>query len=269
MRRPRIVSVYGVVVGLALCLLSMFATGQSGDFFSSFDETKIYYEVKGEGEPVILIHGFIVNSDSWKRTELYNDLLSAGYKVIILDQRGNGKSDKPQMAEAYEKDAEAKDIIALANHLGLTGYHAVGYSRGAIIASRLLLLDNRLKSAVLGGMGADFTNPSWPRRILFYRALMGEEVPELAGMLKYVQDSKLDQRALAYLQKAQPSTLPEEFKTVKKPVLVICGDQDEDNGSSKELASLIPGSSYVRVPGNHNNASRSREFSEQVRKFLK
>lgn len=260
----------GLFFSLALNLLSFWAVGQTeGEFFRSFDGTKIYYEVKGKGEPVLLIHGFIVNSESWKRTELYTDLLAAGYQVILLDQRGNGKSDKPQDPQAYEKDAEAKDIMALATQLGLADYHAVGYSRGAIIASRLLLMDSRVKSAVLGGMGSDFTNPDWPRRILFYRALMGEDVPELAGMVKYVQDSKLDQRALAYLQKEQPSTTPDEFKTVTKPVLVICGDQDADNGSSKELAAMVPRSLLVRTPGNHNNALRTREFSEAVRRFIK
>lgn len=71
-------------------------------YFSSFDRTKIYYEVRGEGKPVVLVHGFIVNSNSWKGTALYKDLMEDGYKVIILDLRGNGKSGKPHNEEAYE-----------------------------------------------------------------------------------------------------------------------------------------------------------------------
>ncbi len=145
--------------------------------FKSFDDTKIYYEVRGKGYPVLLVHGFITNSESWKRSALYNDLASAGYKVIIADLRGNGKSGKPHTPEAYENDAEAMDLMVLADKLGLTKYSVVGYSRGAIIASRLLLLDKRVSSAVLGGMGSDFTNPEWPRRIMFYKALSGEQVP--------------------------------------------------------------------------------------------
>src|SRR5664279_650686 len=65
------------------------------NYFSSFDGTKIYYEASGEGKPVLLVHGFIVNSNSWKHAALYNDLLNNGYKVIVLDMRGNGKSGKP------------------------------------------------------------------------------------------------------------------------------------------------------------------------------
>src|SRR4026209_987870 len=134
----------------------------TGTFFRSFDSTKIYYEVRGTGEAVVLVHGFIVNGQSWKRTELYKDLLNAGYKVIILDQRGNGFSDKPHDSTAYDNDAEAKDIMALMKLLNIKNYSAVGYSRGSIIVSRLLLLDNNIKAAVMGGMGAEFTNPEWP-----------------------------------------------------------------------------------------------------------
>src|SRR5262245_12028148 len=81
-------------------------SSDTGAYFRSFDGTKIYYEVRGDGEPVLLVHGFIVNGQSWKRTELYKDLLNAGYKVIILDQRGNGFSDKPHDSIAYDNDAE-------------------------------------------------------------------------------------------------------------------------------------------------------------------
>ena len=89
----------------------------TGAYFKSFDSTKIYYEVRGTGDAVVLVHGFIVNGQSWKRTELYKNLLEEGYKVIILDQRGNGFSDKPHTTEAYENDAEAKDIMALMKKL--------------------------------------------------------------------------------------------------------------------------------------------------------
>jgi len=237
-------------------------------YLISFDGTKIYYEVSGHGEAVILVHGFIVNSQSWKGTALYNDLLSSGYKVIILDQRGNGRSDKPHDSAAYENDAEAKDIMALAKKLDIEKYSAVGYSRGSIIVSRLLVLDKNIQKAVIGGMGSDFTNPEWPRRIMFYHALMGDSVKELAGMVKYVQEQKLDQRALAYLQKSQPSTSKEDLAKVKQPVLVICGDHDSDNGSAKDLSSLIPTASFVTVPGVHNASSHNKEFSTAVISFL-
>ena len=240
----------------------------TGAYFKSFDSTRIYYEVRGTGEPIVLVHGFIVNGQSWKRTELYKDLLAKGYKVIILDQRGNGFSDKPHTPEAYENDAETKDIMALMKLLHIKNYSAVGYSRGSIIVSRLLVLDKKIKKGVMGGMGAEFTNPEWPRRIMFYKALSGEPVPELDAMVQNVKKQGLDQQALALLQKAQPSTSKDQLRKIKQPVLVICGDKDSDNGSAKELADLFKHPTYRITPGDHNNASRTKEFSTEVIAFL-
>lgn len=239
------------------------------NYFSSFDGAKIYYEVRGEGKPVLLVHGFISNSTSWKRTALYNGLLKNHYKIILLDMRGNGKSDKPHDTAAYENDAEAKDIMKLMSLLKIKKYSAIGYSRGSIITARLLVLDKRVKNAVLGGMGLDFTNPEWPRRKMFYRALMGDSVPELKGAVDYVRSQNLDQLALAYLQKAQPSTNIDLLKKVKQPVLVISGDKDSDNGSATDLAKVLPNSSVATTPGDHGHASATPEFSKAILNFLK
>ncbi len=245
------------------------STSVEGHIFTSFDGVKIYYEVEGTGAPVVLIHGFIVNGETWKKTALYKDLLNDGYRVITLDMRGNGKSDKPHNPEAYQNDAEAKDIMALTKMLGIKKYGVIGYSRGAIIASRLVLQDNNVSKAVIGGMGTGFTNPEWPRRKMFYRALMGDSVPELAAMVKNVQAAGLDQRALAYLQNAQPSSSQQELKMIKKPVLVVCGREDEDNGSGSDLSKMIPTSTFATVPGNHGAAVGTVEFSKAVIEFLK
>jgi pimeloyl-ACP methyl ester carboxylesterase len=239
------------------------------NYFSSFDGTKIYYEVRGKGKPILLIHGFMGNSNGWKRGALYPDLLNAGYKVIVLDMRGNGKSGKPHDTAAYENDAEARDIMRLIYLLKIKRYSAVGYSRGSIITARLLVLDERVQNAVLGGMGTGFTDPEWPRRKMFYRAMMGDSVPELKGAVDYVKQQGLDQLALAYLQKAQPSTSKEVLGKIKQPVLVICGDKDSDNGSAAELAKLLRNTSYATTPGDHNHASATPEFSKEIINFLR
>jgi pimeloyl-ACP methyl ester carboxylesterase len=253
---------------LTTCLLFS-QTDSTAGYYTSFDGTKIWYEVRGAGEPVVLVHGFIVNGESWKRTALYTDLLKAGYQVITFDMRGNGKSDKPHAASSYANDAEAKDIMGLLNALKVKHYTIVGYSRGSIITARLLVLDKRVKKAVLGGMGTDFTNPEWPRRKMFYRALSGDSVPELAQMVSYVKKSGLDQQALALLQKEQPSTPKETLKKVQQPVLVICGSEDSDNGNAADLATLFTHGVYKATPGDHNNASKTPEFSAAIIQFLK
>ncbi|MFL5739509.1 MAG: alpha/beta fold hydrolase, partial [Flavisolibacter sp.] len=116
---------------------SAYPPSDSG-YFSSFDSTRIYYEVRGQGRPVLLIHGFIVNGSSWKRTALLNDLVDQGFKVITVDLRGNGRSGKPASEISYASDAEAKDLMLLIHYLKIKTYDAVGYSRGSIILARLL-----------------------------------------------------------------------------------------------------------------------------------
>lgn len=245
-------------------------TAAEGHFYTSFDNTKIYYEVSGEGYPVILIHGFSGTSQGWKSGQLYGDLVKAGYKVIILDLRGNGKSDKPHTDEGYNNDAEAKDLMGLATYLKLKDYDAVGYSRGSIILSRLLVLDKRLHKAVMGGMGDAYTNPEWPRRVHAYKALMGDtSLHDVDDMVKYIRSQPFDVLALAYQQKWQPSTSKKELAAVRKPVLIIRGTADKENGSEIGLNKLIPRSGLSYVPGNHNTASKNAEFSEAVMTFFK
>lgn len=241
-----------------------------GNYYTARDGVKIYYEVQGNGFPVILVHGFSGTSQGWKKGQLYADLLGAGYKVIILDQRGNGQSDKPHTDAGYANDAEAKDIMGLATSLGLKKYDIVGYSRGSIITSRVLVLDKRVYKAVMGGMGDAYTNPEWPRRIHAYKALMGDtSFHDVDGMIKYIRSNPFDELALAYQQKWQPSTSAKELAKVKIPVLLINGDDDHDNGDDMALNKLIPGSKLIHVPGDHNSASRTTEFSKAVTFFLK
>jgi len=258
-------------LALLAITLSFLANAQtdSAHFYTSFDDTKIYYEVKGNGYPVILIHGFMNTANNMKKNAVYQQLLDAGYKVIVPDMRGNGYSDKPHNDEAYANDAEAKDIMGLATLLHLKNYNVLGYSRGSIITARLLVLDKRVNKAVMGGMGADFTNPDWPRRIMFYRALSGDTVKELEPVIKHIKDAGLDQQALMLQQKYQPSTSKEELAKVKQPVLVICGSEDSDNGSATELVKLFSHAQYVQVPGDHGGAQKTKEFADAVLKFFK
>jgi pimeloyl-ACP methyl ester carboxylesterase len=261
----------GTMLAVALVASAPVAHARPKDsprFYKSFDGVKIHYEIDGTGPAVVLLHGFTGTVDSWKRTALHEALRDAGFRVVVPEMRGNGLSDKPHKPEAYEHDAEARDIIGLVRHLKIKDYAVVGYSRGSIIASRVLLLDSRVSKAVLGGMGSDFTNPEWPRRLMFYRALAGDPEPSLEGFMKYIKESGVDQLAMAYLQKSQPSTSKAELATVAKPTLVICGDRDEDNGSSQELASFIPGAAYRRVPGDHGSTSKSKAFADEVMRFL-
>lgn len=93
---------------------------------------------------------------------------------------------------------------------------------------------------------------------------------DVDGMVKYIHSNPaFDVQALALQQKYQPSTSKEELLKVKIPVMIICGTEDHDNGSETELQKFIPGSQLKYVPGDHNSASRSVQFSTTVLAFLK
>ncbi|MEP7322388.1 MAG: alpha/beta fold hydrolase [Saprospiraceae bacterium] len=246
-----------------------FTDDSTSGIFTSFDKTKIYYETHGQGKPVLFIHGFTSTGDSWKKSVIYHELLKQNYKIILVDLRGNGKSDRPHIAEAYAGNAEAKDLMGLMKHLKIKSYEAMGYSRGSIILARLLVNDPHLTKAILGGIGMDFTNPFWPRRILFWHALAGDTIAEsLMPMIKRIEDQGLDRTAQSLIQKEQPSTSKELLMKVQIPVLCISGDEDFDNGNAKELAQLFSKGVYKTVPGKHGGTSGTQAYADEVMKFI-
>lgn len=237
--------------------------------FTAADGTKIHYDILGEGKPVVLLHGFISTSESWKRAPVRQALADAGFKVVTLDLRGNGLSDKPHAADAYRDNAEPKDVMALMNHLGLRNYDVVGYSRGSILAAKLLTMDRQVRRAVMGGMSVDFSDPNWYRRKNFHEALTKPgSHPELQGAVDNAKKSGADTLVLAHLQAFQPVTSRAELSAIKVPVLVVNGEQDRDNGDPQTLVDAIPGSRLVVVPGNHGSAMRTPEFAKAVVDFL-
>lgn len=244
-------------------------------FWRAPDGVRIHYTVAGAStEPaVVLVHAFLGDSRSWGATPLPARLGAAGYRVVAVDLRGNGGSDHPTKLAAYARDAEARDIIGIARALKLGDYCVVGYSRGSIITARLLVLDRHVRCAVLGGMGADFTNPDWPRRVAAYRLLAGlpqdsAAAAPVAGMLRAAEQRGLDRRVLALQQQAQPSTSRAELGRVRRPVLVISGDRDQDNGDASDLAHLIPNATLAVVPGDHGSTVRSPAFADRVLAFI-
>lgn len=234
----------------------------------SFDGVNIVFSDEGEGKVVLLLHGFINTRKSWDNTFLKKALLKKGYRVIIPDLRGNGDSGKPQKEEAYINNAEVKDLQLLMNHLSVKTYTAVGYSRGSIVLAKLLTKDYRIKKAVLGGMGIDFTNPNWDRRIMFAKAFDGDVNEETKGAVAYAKSVNADLRSLHLQQKYQPVTTHKALAKVVAKILVVCGDEDFDNGDPAVLASVFENGGLKLVPGTHNETYKTQEFSNEILRFF-
>ena len=238
--------------------------------FKTFDGISIAYTDTGSGYPVLLLHGFINSGNSWNKTELKKALIAQGFRAIVPDLRGNGQSDKPQLPDSYHHDAEVKDLLALADHLNLTAYHAVGYSRGSIVLAKLLTQELQITKAVLGGMGADFTDPDWERRKAFADAFSGRKAADTltSGAIAYAESIGADLKVLGHLQDFQPVTRPTELNNIRIPVLIACGDADTDNGDPKELQAMIPKSEMILLKGDHNNTYKQADFAGAVIDFL-
>src|SRR5262249_45288087 len=121
------------------------------------DGVEIAYTVEGEGEPVLLIHGFASNAlTNWIDTRWLAFLAGNGFRVIAIDNRGHGGSQKLYEPEAYTGPVMAEDARRLLDHLSIASADVIGYSMGARIAAFLgLAYPGRVRSAVLAGLGAN------------------------------------------------------------------------------------------------------------------
>src|SRR5689334_2563689 len=98
------------------------AADTAGAFYSAPDGVRIHYTVAGSGPTVVLVHGFLNDGNSWRASAVPARLLSAGFRVVTVDLRGNGASDHPATLAAYERDAEARDVMGIASALGAREY---------------------------------------------------------------------------------------------------------------------------------------------------
>jgi len=127
----------------------IFSCSLNAKFFES-EKIKIFYtDSKGSGEPVVLVHGHTMSSSMWFESGTVKKL-SKKYRVITLDCRGHGKSDKPATPTEYGPKV-GKDIINLLDHLEIKEAHMAGYSMGAFVVGRLLVSHpTRIRTATLG-----------------------------------------------------------------------------------------------------------------------
>src|ERR1043166_6444707 len=116
---------------------------------------EIAYLDEGEGEPIVLVHGFASNARvNWVQPGWFTTLTGAGRRVIALDNRGHGQSAKLYDPAEYHTDRMADDVGALLDHLGVARADLMGYSMGARICAFLTLREPaRARSLILGGLG--------------------------------------------------------------------------------------------------------------------
>ena len=113
---------------------------------------RIHYEIEGHGPPMLLMHGFAGSLDDW-RDFGYVDVLKRAYRLILLDERGHGKSDKPRAADSYAMCYRVSDVLAVLDALAVGRVYVCGYSMGGEVAFALAqTAPERVKALLIGGM---------------------------------------------------------------------------------------------------------------------
>ncbi|KFC67589.1 Alpha/beta hydrolase fold protein [Bosea sp. LC85] len=229
------------------------------------------------GESIILVHGFASSHMvNWVNTQWTKTLTHVGYRVVALDNRGHGQSDKPHEPEAYSSHIMAEDVRRLMDHLEIARADVMGYSMGARISAHLALAHpQRLRSLLLGGLGIHLVEGvGLPLGIA--DAMEAPSLDVLSDSMQrmfraFADANKSDLKALAACIRGSRQTLtPDEVGRIVMPTLISVGTKDDVAGSGQELAALIPNAEAFGIEGrDHNLAVGDKTHKQAVLDFLR
>jgi pimeloyl-ACP methyl ester carboxylesterase len=239
----------------------------------------IHYEAEGDpAQPtVLLVHGFASNgADNWVATGWVKALRAAGRRVVYLDCRGHGASDKPRDPAAYSLDAMAGDVEELLRYANARTVDLFGYSMGARISLHLLTRGKsaRVRSAILGGVGENTLRARRDAAAIADALAAPDaskvENPVARAFRDFAEGRGNDLLALAAVSRAQPHALErEKLAAVRTPTLVVAGSKDVLVGSPQGLAAALGNARAEVVPdADHLTAVAHPRFKEVVLSFL-
>ena len=239
-------------------------------------DVEIAYLDEGEGDPIVLVHGFASTSSvNWVYPAWVSDLRKSGRRVIALDNRGHGASAKLYDSEAYFIPTMAGDVIALMDHLAVERADIMGYSLGARMTAWLALSQpQRLRRAVLGGIGMALIEGGGPGENVAaaLEAPSLETVSDPVGRTfrAFADQTRSDRRALACcLRGSRRLMTKEEAAGITVPVLIAVGTADEIAGSAAALANIIPHATVLDIPNrDHMRAVGDKVYKAGVLGFL-
>ncbi|MDT3379405.1 alpha/beta hydrolase [Labrys neptuniae] len=240
------------------------------------DGVEIAYIDEGEGEPILLIHGFGSNHQvNWVGTGWVDLLTRQGRRVIAFDNRGHGASSKLYDPAAYHPAAMAGDAVALLDHLRIGSAAVMGYSMGARITAFLALEHpQRVDAVIFGGLGVRLVQGEAlpPTIAAAMEAPSLDDVPDAIGRMfrAFADKSGADRRALAACIRGSRVQLnPAEAARILQPTLIAVGTRDPIAGSAQELAAMMPNAAVLDIPNrDHNPAVGDKVYKQGVLAFL-
>jgi pimeloyl-ACP methyl ester carboxylesterase len=240
------------------------------------DGVEIAYLDEGEGDPVLLIHGFASNvATNWIGPGWVKALTEAGFRVVAYDNRGHGHSGKLYDVKDYGAPLMAEDARRLLDHLRLARADVMGYSMGARISAFLAIAHpERVRSLVFAGLGINMvrgvagTGP-------VARALEAESIDDVTNptartFRAFAEQTNSDLKALAAcIRSARAPITAQDLGRLACPVLVVVGEEDVIGGDAAQLAALMPNARAFMVPGrDHMRTVGDKAYRQAVLEFL-
>ena len=245
------------------------------DHWTASDGIQLAWREVGEGRPLILLHGLFSDAQmNWIKFGHANRIASGGVRLIMPDLRAHGLSGKPHEQVHYPQLVLVRDLMELIEHLDLTEFDLGGFSLGARTVIEAVIGGVRPQRAILSGTGLDVLT-NWDRRSKFYIEAIDSFDRVARGdahwfAVQFMKTMKVDREAARLLlgtmrDREDKHGLVDAFSM---PTLVLCGSEDQDNGSAPELASILPDATYAEVPGTHMSSVTKPEFGEEIARFV-
>lgn len=220
------------------------------DTFTASDGVKIHYLEAGQGSPVVLIHGYTGTAEGNWFSNGVAEALAKNHRVIALDCRGHGKSEKPHDPAKYGPQM-ARDVLELMDHLKIDKAHVHGYSMGGFIVTQLLAMaPGRFITASYGGSGVPEVDEKHRAEVPADEPGPDSQEAEAASKLR--SHPERDDEALAAVRKypwepSQRGTI--DLTTIKIPVLAINGQFDAPHAKTHRMQRELANFQAVVLPG--------------------
>jgi pimeloyl-ACP methyl ester carboxylesterase len=227
---------------------------------------------------VVLQHGFAADTRAnWVVPGIVDALRAAGRRVMSVDARGHGVSDKPHDPASYGEGRMSRDLIELFDSLALDEVDLVGYSMGAIVSAITATTDRRIRRLVIGGIGGrvarfDGTAPRGLDRSAIVAGMLADDPatvtdPGARAFRRFADSTGADRRALAaQMRSAHSSRIP--LGDIAATTLLLVGDKDALAAEPEVLAAAIPGCAVRVVPGDHLSAVAQPAFIAALVDFV-
>jgi len=241
--------------------------------FTGFGGARLALHRLGGGRPVVLLHGLFSSAHvNWIKFGTAERIAGVGFECLMPDLRAHGESDAPHDPAAYPCDVLVKDLIAVIEALGLDDYDLAGFSLGARTAVQAVLSGLAPRRLMLGGMGLEGLT-GWQRRSGFFINAIDrfDEIkrgdPDYYAQ-QFMKTMKVDRVAARLLLESVSDVDVTQIGRIAMPTLLVCGADDQDNGSAPELARALPHGRYREIPGSHMSSVTQREFGVAIAEFL-